>query len=553
MEMDGKSGQEIDKATSPGKQQGTAGATLHEQEQKTPKKKPLPSEETLEAIRQIVTRAGERNYMSGSDEEKIRTLSSMLQQQIFEEKKNAEKLTQARAKSEGPSDQEEGENEEEFPEDEESESEPEKINVEIGGKPAKTAALTTMNDLVRSGGTMQEVTYESHADGVIDVFRRGFHLPYKVAPLYENLYESLILPTGDPEVCTIRELFDDISELLQKHVVLPKKDCSLVAYWAIATWFSDYLSFVPSIVLSGPESIADLLLRTLGAVCRRPILLGELSPAILRKLPIQELTPTLLIREPQLNQYLSALINASNQSGYLFFNGKTFRQFYCPKCIYVGEYYKDSSANINSVHINLSGSALKPHNPPPTYDVMTRLQNQLFTYRLLKHDKVQASSFRVSGFRPETSTVADVLAAAIVDDEELQNGIMDVLKDHDEQSRVDRATGVKGLVLRAVLAHCHQKDEKKFVREIADTINGLYAADREPLKISSEKVGHALKYLGLYTCRLGNAGRGLVFDKVTQEHAHRLCHVYDVLTFEPTCKYCHGVQQPQLEEVVHGV
>jgi hypothetical protein len=102
---------------------------------------------------------------------------------------------------------------------------------------------------------------------------------------------------------------------------------------------------------------------------------------------------------------------------------------------------------------------------------ITSFQNRLLSYRLLNHDQVAAANFRVSGFRPEISIVADVLAAAIVDDVELQRGIMEVLKDRDEQSRVDRATGVNELVLRAVLFHCHQKDQRTFVREIAATAN----------------------------------------------------------------------------------
>ena len=66
-------------------------------------------------------------------------------------------------------------------------------------------------------------------------------------------------------------------------------------------------------------------------------------------------------------------------------------------------------------------------------------------------------------------------------------------------------------------------------------------------------MGHVLKYLGLYSRRLGNAGRGLIFDKATQAHAHRLSHAYDVLTSEPSCEYCHELQQPQAEEVVQDV
>jgi hypothetical protein len=52
-------------------------------------------------------------------------------------------------------------------------------------------------------------------------------------------------------------------------------------------------------------------------------------------------------------------------------------------------------------------------------------QNRLLSYRILNHDQVAAANFRVSGFRPEISIVADVLAAAIVDDVELQRGIME--------------------------------------------------------------------------------------------------------------------------------
>ena len=442
--------------------------------------------------------------------------------------------------------------EEEFAEEEQPEIhqiQPDQIIVNIGGRPAKTAGLTEINDLVRRPDGIEAVRYVSAEDGVINQFSRRLQLRWDLW----SLYEPLILPAGVESFRTTRELFNGISALLHKHVMLPSKECSLLAYWAIATWFTDYLPFLPSVVISGPASTADLLLRTLAAVCRRPVLLGELSPAILRKLPINEITPTLLIREPQLSRYMSSLLNASNQPGYWFLSGKGFQQLYCPKCIYVGECFKDSPTTSNSVHINLGGSALTPRHALPAKDEITSFQNRLFSYRLLNHDKVATANFRVSGFRPEISIVADVLAAAIVDDVELQRGIIEVLKDRDEQSRVDRATGVNGLVLRAVLFHCHQKEQRKFVREIAATANRLYAEDGESLKVSSETVGHVLKYLGFYSRRLGNAGRGLIFDKATQAHAHRLSHAYDVLISEPSCEHCHGLQQSQSEEVVQDV
>jgi hypothetical protein len=247
------------------------------------------------------------------------------------------------------------------------------------------------------------------------------------------------------------------------------------------------------------------------------------------------------------------LLSASNQPGYLFYSGKTFQELYCPKCIYVGEYFKDLLSTSNSVHIHLGGGALKPGHSLPTKNEITSFQNRLLGYRLLNRDKVAAASFCGSGLHPEINAVADVLAAAIVDDVALQQGIVEVLTDRDAQARVDRSTGVDGLVVRSVLFHCHQNDQQRFVREIAATTNRFYAEEGESLTVSNEKVGHVLKQLGLYSRRLGNAGRGLMFDKATQSHAHRLGQGYDVLTVEPTCTFCHELQPPQSEELVQDV
>jgi hypothetical protein len=219
----------------------------------------------------------------------------------------------------------------------------------------------------------------------------------------------------------------------------------------------------------------------------------------------------------------------------------------------VGEFIKDASTACNSIHINLSAGALQPDHSLPTKEEITSFQNRLFSYRLLNHQKVDSVSYAVPQFRPEFSAAAGELAAAIVGDDELQRGVIELLEDRDNEARVDRATGVDGLVVQAVLFHCHQKDRQKFVREIAATTNRLCAEAGESLKVSNERVGHVLKHLGLYSRRLGNAGRGLLFDKTTQSHAHKLGQEYDVLTVEPTCKYCHELQQPQSEEVVQVV
>jgi len=424
------------------------------------------------------------------------------------------------------------------------------------GIPPQTLVRTPLPDLIRRASDRrimlalmtpcEDGSFHGRFGTELEHNARRYFVP--AMPL--ALCRSLILPSNPQPYRSPRELFDGIFALLQEHVMLPRKECLILTYWSIATWFPDFLPFLPSLVLTGPASAADLLLRTLVAVCRRPVLLADVSPAVLRALPLGELMPTLLIREPQLNKRMAALLDASNQPGYLVRCGKDFQQFYCAKCIYMGEQAKNQLSTVNSVHIHVGGNSLRSFHPLPTDDVIQDFQNRLYGYRTFNHDMVAASKFQVSGFRPEVCATAQVLGASIVNDPELQRGIIALLKERDEQSRVDRATGQNGIVLKAVLWHCHQSDQQQvFVREIAGTANRIYSEEGESLKISNETVGHVLKNLGLYTRRLGNAGRGLMLDKDTQSRIHELSYASEVAGVI-ACGYCHDLQLLQTQGVV---
>jgi len=362
---------------------------------------------------------------------------------------------------------------------------------------------------------------------------------------------SLVLPTevGDPG--PTRELFRSIVNLLQKHVPLSLREACLVANWSMATWFSDLLPFFPSLAITGSPSAADLLLRTLASICRRPLLLGELSPAVLRLLGTlrPKVTPTLLIREPRLSQRMAMWVESSNYRGYLVPLGRDLQHFYFPKGVYVGEHLKNPLTN--SIRVHVGDAPSRPLYPPPTKDVTQNLQNRLLGYRFRGRDEVAENTFRVSGFQAEVCAVVEVLGTAIVGDPGLQRETIELFKERDEQFRVDRASSMHGFVLRAVLHYCHQANQQKvFVREVAAEANRFCREEGESLQISSENAGHVLKYLGLYSCRLGSEGRGLLLNKSTQSQAHRLAYAYDVLSSNASCLFCQKLVTSQTENVM---
>lgn len=132
----------------------------------------------------------------------------------------------------------------------------------------------------------------------------------------------------------------------------------------------------------------------------------------------------------------------------------------------------------------------------------------------------------------------------------LQRRVVALLEELNEQARVDRSTGLKGVVLRAVPFHCHQSNQQSvLVNELAAIVNQIYSDEGVSRKGSAESVGHALKNFGLLTRRLGSNGRGLVLDKSIQIQVHQLSRDNDFL-LAPACADCVWAQSQQSKEVV---
>ena len=376
---------------------------------------------------------------------------------------------------------------------------------------------------------------------------------FSVPKLTAVLSDSLLLPTGVADYGRTRELFGSVQALFTNHLGLADRQSALLSCWCITTWFPDYLDFIPRLIITGPVFAADHLLRLLRCACRRPVLLAGIDSSLYRAIPFEELNPTLLLRLTRLSKTTVSLLARSDQQGYLVACGKQIRNCYCAKCVYVEKYSPDADSG-NSIHVHIPATRKPLRRPlvPSDADVQL-LQDKLFRYRAFNHDLVGISDFNPIGLSAKLSAIARQLGAAIVEDEKLQDQVVELLKDQDDQSRVDHAMTTAGMVLRALLIHCHDDGQQQvFVRQLAATINHLYQQEGEPLKISNETVGYVLKDLGLYTRRLGNGGRGLVLDKATRFLAHELSYANEVLTddVQSPCGYCHDTQMKQAEELV---
>ena len=111
---------------------------------------------------------------------------------------------------------------------------------------------------------------------------------YQAPELDPILWRAMRLPAGCRDYGSARGLFDGIRDLFQRRLGLPESESGLIASFAISTWLADRLPTAPNLTISGPdEELGINVLRLLSCVCRRPLMLAELTPVSFRSLPMQ--------------------------------------------------------------------------------------------------------------------------------------------------------------------------------------------------------------------------------------------------------------------------
>ncbi len=172
-----------------------------------------------------------------------------------------------------------------------------------------------------------------------------------------------------------------------------------VVWWDRSGPKPDALDFIPRLTITGLRFSADVLFRVLRCVSRRPVLLAGMNSAVLKTIPINELMPTLLIRETRLSKRTAELLDALDQKDYFVASGTELGQFYCAKCIYLGEDHTREAVVPDGIHVHVGDIRLSALHLPTDCEIET-FQNQLFRYCPFHYDRVKLSRFAAQGLLP---------------------------------------------------------------------------------------------------------------------------------------------------------
>jgi hypothetical protein len=355
-------------------------------------------------------------------------------------------------------------------------------------------------------------------------------VPLRVDPA---ILHSLQLPSNTAEYVSTRKLFTEISSLISRVTHLGDGIVQPLTFSVFATWLADCLPFAPCFwIIAPPTTRAAPLAQLLGLLCRRALMVNDISSAGFHSLPVG-LEPTLLTEVFEPTRRVLKLLRASNRHGAFIAAGGKATDAFSAKIVFAPKPLRDPASAGFPLELVLSPTReyVPLMSPAEAERIAAEFQAKLLHYRLLNWAKVRAPAFDLSQFTVPMQELAHTLGASIVDDDKLQSQIVPFLKLLDSEIRVDRASQLPAIVLEALLARCHSTTGKNFpVGDLTGDVNTILRGRGDLLEVSPEDIGWALRGLGLHTDFMPGGRKGLALLTDVRKKIHDLAAGYGVRT-----------------------
>ena len=376
------------------------------------------------------------------------------------------------------------------------------------------------------------------------------------APLLDPiLYRAVRLPAGISDYGAARKLFVAITELFKRHLNAEEREANLLASFSVSTWLCDRLPTAPALLVSGPDDqMGIVVLCLLSCVCRRPLMLAEVTPADMRSLPLQ-LTPTLLLNQPRFTLNLLRIFHASSYRG-LLLPGKrgTVLDLCGPKAIFCGSDPLDHSLTAGMIQVALPPSQSLPSGLDEQVqgDIAGHFQPRLLRYRLKNLAKVRTIDVAFE-FSLPTRQLASALAMCFPEDSNLAKEIIQLLRSQDEEGREQRFLNVNYAIVEILLGLVHNPEQDEIrVDQLAKDVNVLLRSRGEILEYSAEEIGWKLRSMNIPR-HTTSGGREVPLGRETSQLIHRLAQAYGLpclASVEPGCPECSRRQQAVSKDVM---
>jgi hypothetical protein len=339
------------------------------------------------------------------------------------------------------------------------------------------------------------------------------------------------------------QLFDEIRDFFAQHPSLTPDAVLKLTYFIFAILFAECADIWPLASLVAPDPAgSSLLLRMIASACLGPMQVGEVTLNDLLTLPPLPRPTLLIIDQLSPNRELERVLRIMSRPGSRILRNGTFSDVSFPTLVCTAEPLRDRWILDQAIQIVFT----PVRGPLPKFDqslneAAQKLRGKLIRYRELNVAKVRAARFDAPHFSSPMRQVASMLGNAIVDDAALQRCVPMVLEAQDQDARIRRTDSADAVVAEAALFLSHEGARRQArVGEIATIANGILKGRGEGLELDPREVGNHLRAIGLFSQRLGRAGRGIRFTNEIRRNIHGLARAYDVRTVldKSSCEFC---------------
>jgi len=359
----------------------------------------------------------------------------------------------------------------------------------------------------------------------------------------DDVMRAINLPSNASDYGSTAALFDDLQRLFRSHPGLSEEAVSKAAFGALATWFPECAP--PLLLVSAPDpSGSRLLLEQLRYACRRSVIIGDVTRGGMWSLPLS-LRPTIIVDRPKPTKDLPFVLRAMSRPGVHIPQRGHLLDVSCPLVLCTQEPMSDSWLLEQGFQIEVIASAARF--PRIAWQALREdsldLQAKLQSYRLRNFVKVQRSNFDAPQLTFPTREIARALCDCIIDASELQSRVVALLEEQNEDARVRRTTSFEAVVVEAALVFCHEKTKRDwaYVGEFTTVANAILEGRGEQIKLEPRAVGDILRAIGLFTRRLGRAGRGVLLVNEIRRKIHELAWRFGVRSIDDgvdRCEFC---------------
>lgn len=398
-----------------------------------------------------------------------------------------------------------------------------------------------------SDGTMLEVVCAPNPSRQLDllfwngtngtVSSRFIHdgCVYQPAEVPASLYQATRFPVRYEPHNSARQLLNRTEQLFSRYLHFAERESRLLAVFAMSTWIADRLPTAPALVISGPDQRSGIeLLKLLHCLCRRPVLLTEITPLGLRALPTQ-FSLTLLINQQGLRPAMLRLLSVAQYRGmHLLGNRGNLIDFYGPKAIFCGsdtiELLSESAIQISTAQ---GGGRRIAMDEQLQKRIADEFQSQLLSYRLQKVSKLSTLNFAVESLSPATEQLAFMIGVCLSEDAEVARETVQLLRAQDDDLRAQQLLDVNCVLLEVLWGLMHKSEfNVVMVNDLAKFVNALLHSRGGELHYSPVEIGWKLHAAGIPRHATA-AGRQVVLDASNRRRLHELAAF--VLVSRPKC------------------